>query len=266
MIYNVRQIVSMRSGLKLCTARPFWHASSPNLHVITGVNVSAHQITKNQPLTNLCKQHVNLGFANVYSKQFSTSSIKCTSENNQDDLQRILKDKTLGLTAKFKILFRQYGIVLMSVYISTTICWVAVFYYAVKNFDVMNYLENIGVFKFLEKIGFSYAEKLKESNASDWLMTYLLYEIAKPIRYVVTLFGTVYSVRYLRKMGYFKPPPKAATVGELVQRQSKIIQHRFRNTTTKYRQKYGNRNRKNPRNKRKNSNDNQNSNKRSTNK
>jgi len=39
-------------------------------------------------------------------------------------------------------------------------------------------MENIGVFDLLERLGLSYAEKLKSSSASNWLMTYLLYEVS----------------------------------------------------------------------------------------
>nr|CAB3244430.1 uncharacterized protein C18orf19 homolog A [Phallusia mammillata] len=166
-------------------------------------------------------------------------SIKTENNEDTDDLQAILKNRSLGITAKFKVLFRQYGVVMAGVHVVTSACWVALIYFSLqRGIDIIPFMESIGVFDFLDKIGLSYAEKLKSSSASVWLMTYLVYELGKPIRYPVTLAGTVYAVRHLRKIGYFKPPPKSATVGQLVETQSKILQQRIHDTGVKYSEQY----------------------------
>ncbi|XP_078494786.1 uncharacterized protein LOC144742397 [Ciona intestinalis] len=177
-------------------------------------------------------------------KTFSTQAVlrnksEKPPETQHDDLQAILKDKSLGITAKFKILLRQYGVVMVSVHLVTSVFWAGAFYFAVsRGLDVIPFLENIGLFEFLERWGFSYTEKIKNSGASTYLMAYLLYELAKPVRYPVTLFGTMYAVRYLRRIGFLKPPPKSATVGQLVETQSKIMKHRIDRTTNRYRDRY----------------------------
>ena len=63
-------------------------------------------------------------------------SFSSTPQNNDDDddLRAILKDKSLSLTAKFKIIFRQYGVVMVAVYLVTSAMWIAIFYTAVKRY------------------------------------------------------------------------------------------------------------------------------------
>jgi len=55
---------------------------------------------------------------------------------------------------------------------------------------------------------------------------------------LVTLFGTMYAVRYLRRKGFIKRPPKSATMSELVQTQRKIVQHRLRKRTQLVKEQY----------------------------
>ena len=51
----------------------------------------------------------------------------------------------------------------------------------------------------------------------------------------------MYAVRYLRRKGFIKRPPKSATVSELVQSQGKLVRHRLRKTTQSYKDRYSNR-------------------------
>ena len=65
----------------------------------------------------------------------TTRGLRFTSrrlEETDDDLKAILKDKSLSLTAKFKIIFRQYGLVMIAVHLMTSAVWVCIFYQAVK--------------------------------------------------------------------------------------------------------------------------------------
>ena len=50
----------------------------------------------------------------------------------------------------------------------------------------------------------------------------------------------MYAVRYLRRKGFIKRPPKSATMSELVQTQSKIVRHRLRKRTQLVKDKYNN--------------------------
>uniref|UniRef100_H2YRU6 DUF1279 domain-containing protein n=1 Tax=Ciona savignyi TaxID=51511 RepID=H2YRU6_CIOSA len=241
----------LHSGTKICSRLLHLQCGfSKQRTIVISRTLNANFTTRdfsrpNFPTSSIlfCKkvQHfpvLNRNISNQPSKVLRNKAEK-PPDNDADDLQAILKDKSLGITAKFKILLRQYGLVMVSVHAVTSVFWAGAFYFAVsRGFDILPFLENIGLFEFLERWGFSYTEKIKNSGASNYLMAYLIYELAKPIRYPVTLFGTVYVVRYLRRMGYFKPPPKSATVGQLVQTQGKIIQHRLNKTTTSYKDRY----------------------------
>jgi len=72
-------------------------------------------------------------------------------------------------------------------------------------------------------------------------MLFCFSQLAKPVRYAVTLIGTVYTVRYLRRVGYFKPPPNSATVGQYMDTQRRILRQRINRTSSEYRERYGRR-------------------------
>jgi len=46
---------------------------------------------------------------------------------------------------------------------------------------------------------------VKNSGAGDIALAYLLYKVATPARYTVTLTGTNYAIKYLRKVGKMAP-------------------------------------------------------------
>lgn len=69
------------------------------------------------------------------NKPFIANKYSYTISNNDhggDDLQSILKDKSIGIVGKFKILFKQYGLVVVVVHCITAVIWVAMFYFAVS--------------------------------------------------------------------------------------------------------------------------------------
>lgn len=53
-------------------------------------------------------------------------------EESIDDLRSILKDRSLGLTQKFKIVFQQYGVVAVCVHLVNTAFWVSIIYTALS--------------------------------------------------------------------------------------------------------------------------------------
>ena len=59
----------------------------------------------------------------------------------------------------------------------------------------------IDLLPLLVKFGASEALRAKFAAAGDFLVAYILYEIAKPVRYLATLAGTRQTVIYLRKIG-----------------------------------------------------------------
>nr|XP_006826079.1 PREDICTED: uncharacterized protein C18orf19 homolog A-like [Saccoglossus kowalevskii] len=122
----------------------------------------------------------------------------------------------MSLWQRYKIVLKQYGKVMIPVHLATSTVWYGSFYYIVKHsgIDMIPYIE-----KFLLKIGFgeSIIHQINSPTASGLLIAYAMYKIATPARYTVTLMGTSYSVRYLRRKGFIAAaPPKDKTLREAV--------------------------------------------------
>jgi hypothetical protein len=69
----------------------------------------------------------------------------------------------------------------------------------------------------LQKIGA--ADKIIEiahSSMGNLATAYLMYKLATPARYTVTVFGTYSTVKYLRKLGYIEAPSESDSIRELV--------------------------------------------------
>ncbi|XP_033856838.1 uncharacterized protein C18orf19 homolog B-like [Acipenser ruthenus] len=112
-----------------------------------------------------------------------------------------LQDKSIGLYQRFKRMFKQYGKVMIPVHLVTSTVWFGAFYYAaMKGVNVVPFLEFVGLPE-------SIVNMLKKSQSGCALTAYAMYKIATPARYTVTLGGTSYTVKYLRKHGYLPTPP-----------------------------------------------------------
>ncbi|KAG7470080.1 hypothetical protein MATL_G00135750 [Megalops atlanticus] len=112
-----------------------------------------------------------------------------------------LHDKSIGLFQRFKKTFKQYGKVMIPVHLVTSSVWFGTFYYgAMKGVNVVPFLEFIGLPE-------SIVGLLKDSQSGYALTAYAMYKIATPARYTVTLGGTSFTVKYLRKHGYLSTPP-----------------------------------------------------------
>ena len=64
------------------------------------------------------------------SRCYSSSS----QEHEEDDLKAILKDKSLSISEKFKIIFKQYGLVMVVVHLLTSAVWIFIFYQAISRY------------------------------------------------------------------------------------------------------------------------------------
>ncbi|XP_039593784.1 uncharacterized protein C18orf19 homolog A isoform X1 [Polypterus senegalus] len=152
--------------------------------------------------SNQEKYHVD---ASEESKHFVNASGKPNSladslqeENFEKDP---LSDQSIGIVQRFKKTFKQYGKVMIPVHILTSTMWFGSFYYAaMKGVNLVPFLEYIGMPENLVHL-------LRDSQSGYALTAYAMYKIATPARYTVTLGGTSYTVKYLRKHGYFSTPP-----------------------------------------------------------
>lgn len=127
----------------------------------------------------------------------------------------------LGLFARFKKMYKEYWYVLVPVHCVTSVFWFGGFYYAATTgVDVIAALEYIGV---SEKL----IAPVRDSSLGHIATAYLLYKIATPARYTVTLGGTTVSIKYLVQWGYIKPIPTKAELVQMYKDKKENIQERI---------------------------------------
>ncbi|XP_053670709.1 uncharacterized protein C18orf19 homolog A, partial [Anopheles nili] len=127
----------------------------------------------------------------------------------------------LGLFARFKKMYKEYWYVLVPVHCLTSVAWFGGFYYAsTSGVDVIAILESLGVSETL-------INPVRDSSLGHIAIAYLLYKIATPARYTVTLGGTTISIKYLEQWGYIKPIPSKARLVQMYKDKKENIQEKI---------------------------------------
>ncbi|EDS25848.1 conserved hypothetical protein [Culex quinquefasciatus] len=127
----------------------------------------------------------------------------------------------LGLFARFRKMYKEYWYVLVPVHCFTSVFWFGGFYYAATTgVDVIAALEWVGV---SEKL----ITPVRDSSLGHIATAYLLYKIATPARYTVTLGGTTVSIKYLVAWGYIKPIPTKAEMVQMYMDKKENIKDRI---------------------------------------
>ncbi|GAB1610470.1 protein FAM210A-like [Argonauta hians] len=144
----------------------------------------------------------------VYCRGFRTNSFQKTSRNQRqdddDDNGEKEPPKPKSIIQRFKQAYKEHGKVLIGVHLATSAVWFGSFYYlTLSGFDIIPVLEKLNVSE-------SIISKFKSSSVGNIAISYLLYKIATPARYTVTLAGTNLAIRYLKKTGRMKPVPDEA--------------------------------------------------------
>ena len=67
----------------------------------------------------------------------------------------------------------------------------------------------------------------ESSGIGNVAVAYLLYKVATPARYTVTILGTKYTVEYLRKMGYMEPIPEGARIRDFVKESREQVREKY---------------------------------------
>lgn len=107
----------------------------------------------------------------------------------------------LGLFARFKKMYKEYWYVLLPVHVVTSCGWLGGFYYLSKSgFDVASLMES---WHFNEMI----VTHLRDSKLGHVAIGYFLYKCFTPIRYMVTLGCSTYTIKKLSILGYIRPMP-----------------------------------------------------------
>ena len=93
--------------------------------------------------------------------------------------------------------------------ITPTLCPLLLMSYVCRGIDVIPLLQYLGV-------GESVLKAFSNPAVGDVAVAYLLYKIATPARYTVTIGGTHWTVRQLRRLGYMRPVPKGDSIRNLM--------------------------------------------------
>lgn len=137
----------------------------------------------------------------------------CSKEERKEN-----KDsKSLSIFQRFKQAYKQHGKVLVGVHVATSTVWLGCFYYlAQSGFDIVPLLESL-------RVSESIVDSFKQSGLGNVASAYLMYKVATPARYTVTLAGTNLAIRYFRKTGRMEPVPESSKFRQLYKDSKKYL-------------------------------------------
>ncbi|XP_059176385.1 protein FAM210A-like [Physella acuta] len=137
--------------------------------------------------------------------ELKTSSESASSASSEN----VEQTEKLSLYQRFKKTYKEHGKVLVGVHLVTSAAWFGTFYLmASSGLDIVPYLEE---WNFSEKI----ISPFRSGGLGHVAVAYLMYKLATPARYTVTIGGTNLVIRYLKKEGKMKAVPKEDTLTSL---------------------------------------------------
>jgi len=105
---------------------------------------------------------------------------------------------------KLKRAIKEYGATVVVFHVGMSLSMLGCFYVAVSSgLDVVGILRSIGV-------GEGILESKLAAGASTFVVAYASYKVFAPLRIAITLSVTPFIVRYLRRIGFLKPPKPSA--------------------------------------------------------
>ncbi|GFV87146.1 protein FAM210A [Trichonephila clavipes] len=139
--------------------------------------------------------------------------ISSNQDKNEEENVETLEDppEKLTLFKRYKKMLKEYWYVLIPVHLVTSAFWFGGFYYCAKSgLDIIPVLEYISLPEVL-------IEPLRNSSLGHIAVASALYKLATPARYMVTLGGTTFSVKFLTKRGLIRPVPTKAEIKTIIQ-------------------------------------------------
>lgn len=131
---------------------------------------------------------------------------KVESDKKTDAKSETVPEEKLTVFQRFKKTYKEHGKVLVCVHLLTSAVWFGSFFYAAKvGVDVIPLMEWIGL---PDKV----INPFRNSSLGDVALAYLMYKLATPARYTVTLTGTNFAIKYLRKVGKMQPKDKSSSL------------------------------------------------------
>ncbi|XP_049632999.1 protein FAM210B, mitochondrial [Suncus etruscus] len=110
------------------------------------------------------------------------------------------EEKKPSKSQQLKKLFQEYGAVGVSLHIGVSLASLGMFYTVVSSGVDMSAL--------LLRLGFqeSLVQSKLAAGTSTFVVAYAIHKLFAPVRISITLVSAPLLVRYLRKVGFFKPP------------------------------------------------------------
>lgn len=81
---------------------------------------------------------------------------------------------------------------------------------------------------------------LRDSHLGHIAVAYLLYKIATPARYTVTLGGTTFAIKFLSQRGYIKPMPSKDKLVQMYKDKKEDIQQKVSDKKSEITDKFRN--------------------------
>lgn len=115
-----------------------------------------------------------------------------------------------GIFKRFRQTYKQYGKVLVAVHAFTSSIWTGIFY--------VTAMSGVNMEPFLRWVGASdtILSFYTTPGVGHLAVAYLMYKLATPARYAVTIGGTHMAVKWLTQWGYIRPIPKSNSLKTLV--------------------------------------------------
>ncbi|XP_061166615.1 uncharacterized protein C18orf19 homolog A-like [Saccostrea echinata] len=177
-------------------------------------------------------------------KRFSQSA-----ENTTKAADAAAETEKLSVFKRFQKTYKEHGKVLVGVHLVTSLVWYGSFYLTLSSgFDLPGFLEkvdwNARVVKPLNFIGIEVSlEKIEKfvqvmKSSGSYAGAYLMYKIATPARYTVTLGGTNMAIKYLRKSGKIPLVKEADKLGHLMKESKVELEARMKKSVAQGRKRY----------------------------
>jgi len=149
---------------------------------------------------------LKLKCSHIPNYSLMTHNVSFSTSNSLNNKEKV------GILQRFKNAYKEYGKLLVVVHLVTSAVWISSFYYvAYSGLDLLPLMQKIGA-------GESALKVIEKSG--NFAVAYLLYKIATPFRYAVTIGGTQVTAHYLFKYEYMKPIPQQDSLGALFKESS----------------------------------------------
>ncbi|KAL8608779.1 hypothetical protein ACOMHN_065516 [Nucella lapillus] len=123
--------------------------------------------------------------------------------------EETVPEEKLSIFKRFKRAYKEHGKILVAVHVATSIVWYGSFYVIARGgVDIVPWLESWGFSETLIR-------PFRAGGLGDFAVAYLMYKLATPARYTVTLGGTNLVIRHLRNRGKMAPKSQEDSLREL---------------------------------------------------